>query len=514
MIAHLLLLAWFFQADLTYTISGTVVNRVTGKPLNGSHVGLVGARVDPVVTGPDGRFEFTGLKAGKYGLNAERTGFVRQSYQQRSLAVNLSTGIVTGEHESTENLVFGLIPGGVIAGTVTDTRGNPVPGMRVLAYRVVGFGAERHAETAFHYAVTDDRGEYRMPALAAGSWVLAFTGWTTQTAPLPSVMPEAFPTTYFPGTTDPARAAAVSVEAGKEVRADAVLMPVAAVQVSGQVLLPNLSAGSFVDLTTAGPLGSEPGIVKTRVTGNRFIFTGIPGGHYILILTDDQNRRTARRAFDVGSSDVTVNIGETPLARVSEKVEVRGTPESPNSPTMVRLYSKEGMQGVRTLDDDGRASIAALQPGQYQVLVTKGPPLTVLSMTVQGATQSGGVVNIPETGEVSLSIVADATAARDVAGRVVRAEKPEGGLLAILVPSKNPENLTLYRFDQSDSDGTFTWRAVPPGEYLMFAFEHGEPEDYASADVMRGLSAKGQKVMITGDAKQTVVVRVTPAVSK
>ena len=115
---------------------------------------------------------------------------------------------------------------------------------------------------------------------------------------------------------------------------------------------------------------------------------------------------------------------------------------------------------------------------------------------------------------MSLSIVADATAARDVAGRVVRAEKPEGGLLAILVPSKNPENLTLYRFDQSDSDGTFTWRAVPPGEYLMFAFEHGEPEDYASADVMRGLSAKGQKVMITGDAKQTVVVRVTPAVSK
>ena len=118
-------------------------------------------------------------------------------------------------------------------------------------------------------------------------------------------------------------------------------------------MLPNLSAGSFVDLSTAGPLGSEPGIVKTQVTGNRFIFTSIPGGHYILTLTDNQNRRTARRTLDIGSSDVMLTIGETPFARVSEKVEVRGTPRSPNSPTMVRLYSREGMQGLRTLDDDG-----------------------------------------------------------------------------------------------------------------------------------------------------------------
>jgi hypothetical protein len=48
----------------------------------------------------------------------------------------------------------------------------------------------------------------------------------------------------------------------------------------------------------------------------------------------------------------------------------------------------------------------------------------------------------------------------------------------------------------------------------MFAFGDGEPEDYASAEVMRGLAAKGQKITITGDAKQTVVVRVTPDISK
>jgi hypothetical protein len=43
----------------------------------------------------------------------------------------------------------------------------------------------------------------------------------------------------------------------------------------------------------------------------------------------------------------------------------------------------------------------------------------------------------------------------------------------------------------------------------MFAFEDGEPADYASAEVMAKLAPKGQEVTITGDAKQVVVVHVT-----
>jgi hypothetical protein len=225
-------------------------------------------------------------------------------------------------------------------------------------------------------------------------------------------------------------------------------------------------------------------------------------------LVDDQNRTIGRRAFDVGSADVTLSIGETPFARVFETVELRGTPRSPESPTVLRLY-KEGIQGIRTLDSEGRASIPALTSGRYQVLVTKGRPLTVLSVSVQGITQVDGLVNIPETGDVNLTIVADASEAQDIPGRVLHGNKPEGGLLAFLVPSKNWENTTLYHFDQSDSDGTFTWRAVAPGEYLMFAFQDGEPIDYTSAEVIRGLASKGQKITITDDPKQTVLVRVT-----
>jgi hypothetical protein len=55
--------------------------------------------------------------------------------------------------------------------------------------------------------------------------------------------------------------------------------------------------------------------------------------------------------------------------------------------------------------------------------------------------------------------------------------KPKSGVLAFLIPAKNWENLTSIRLDQSDSDGTFTWPSLPPGDYLMFGFTTGDGPD-------------------------------------
>ncbi len=88
MIASLLLLAALLQTkeapQATYVASGRVVNGVTGEPLNKAHVTLAPSVAPPVayaqagssrrtvITGPDGRFRFEGLPAGKYHFSAER----------------------------------------------------------------------------------------------------------------------------------------------------------------------------------------------------------------------------------------------------------------------------------------------------------------------------------------------------------------------------------------------------------------------------------------------------------
>ncbi|MEQ1885888.1 MAG: carboxypeptidase-like regulatory domain-containing protein [Bryobacteraceae bacterium] len=508
MLAHLLLVAFFFQPNPTYVISGTVVNRIDGKPLEGVRVSLGAATSETLTTGRDGKFRFEGLKQGKYGLRAERNGFGRQSYRQRSLYANLSTGIVTGEHETTENLVFGLIPESVISGTITDGRGNPVPGLRVLAYPISGVGENRRAVATFRAGISDDRGEYRIPGLPAGSYALVYAGWTTEALP-DSTTPSAYPTTYFPGAASASDAGLLRVESGKETRADAIVRPVAAGRVTVKIDAPNPPQRSTVRITTQGPFGTEPWVATIQVFGNQTVVERVPVGRYHFNLLDGEDRPLGRSLVDVGPSGASVTIGSVPFARVVEKVEIQGTPANPSSPTVVRLLSP-GMQGNRTLDAEGGAVIPSLPPGPYEIMVIKGSNLAITSVIAEGASVVGGLVHIPETGNVNLTIVANASIAQAVGGRVLRGEKPESGMLVALVPSKNWRNILAYRFDQSDSDGTFNWGAVPPGDYLAFAFEDGDPSDYADANVITGLAAKGQKVTITGDAKQSISVQVTP----
>ena len=55
----------------------------------------------------------------------------------------------------------------------------------------------------------------------------------------------------------------------------------------------------------------------------------------------------------------------------------------------------------------------------------------------------------------------------------------------MLVKQKGWKAAGAYRFDQSDSDGSFSWKGVPAGEYMMFAFENVDPLDYDDPAVIR-----------------------------
>src|SRR5262249_7575694 len=80
-----------------FKVAGTVVDAVTGETLTEARVTLIktgarGERID-VVTGEGGRFEFTGVPAGKYSLRGARSGYIAATYEQHE---QFSTAIVTG----------------------------------------------------------------------------------------------------------------------------------------------------------------------------------------------------------------------------------------------------------------------------------------------------------------------------------------------------------------------------------------------------------------------------------
>lgn len=82
--------------------------------------------------------------------------------------------------------------------------------------------------------------------------------------------------------------------------------------------------------------------------------------------------------------------------------------------------------------------------------------------------------------------------------------------MAILIQRNTWEQIGIYRSDQSDSDGTFAWRDVPPGEYLAFALEDGEPNDYDDVNTLRALLPIGQALTVTDAAVQQVELKLLP----
>lgn len=510
MIQPLLLFALLLQAP-GYTISGTVVHGLTGKPLNRTYVAVAPIEqrtvTTIVVTGPDGRFRFNGLKAGKYSLMAERSGFERQAYMERHLHQGYATAVVVGEHQSGENLVFRMTPGAVITGHVIDTRGEPVPGLTVRAFRLAGAGTQRRIQYGSS-GTTDDRGYYRIHSLPAGMFALTVAGrpWRSQSAL--GLEPTAYPVTFYPGTTRAENAGSVRLEPGRDTRADFVVNPVPAVTVSGR-LSGGERRGVQISLTVPGIGGSEVTYGEAAsVYGNKFTLKDVALGRYF-VNAWEEHKVIARGMIDVTAPDTTIDLSETPLPELSATVELRGTPPAAGRQIILGLRHISGLSaGARALDKEGHAVIPNLQPGRYEVHLGEPLPMAIVEMTARGAAIAGGLLDVPETGAIELKIVADASAP-DVRGIVLRGEQPVPGMLAMLVPRIGWQNYASYRFDQSDSDGTFTWHGVPPGDYLMFALEKGEPMDYGDPDVIRSLLGTAEPVTITGAPNQTV--RLTPA---
>jgi hypothetical protein len=416
----------FFQPSTVFTVGGLVTSETTNAPLNKTSVSLTSATGDgsrrTVVTGPDGRFRFDGLIKGKYSLTAERNGFVLQSYKQRSLYQPYATAIAVGENEQAENIVFKLIPGSSITGFVKDLRGDPVRGFQVRAYRIVGAGAQKRAQTA-PSGPTDDRGYYRIHSLAAGSYVLALNAraWKNEEAQEPNR--SAFPVSFFPGTTNAEHAGTVRVEMGQEARADVVIDPVPAAQVKGTVAPLAAVKGSLsVSLTAKGPFGTQvPVAEQVAVYDNQFTIDDVPVGRYELSLWEDQTHLRAMHSIEVTNQDQQVTIGDVPLPQLLVRVQVRGAPPEQPSPTTVVLGDVDGAATLTiAIPPDGNLFLPQVLPGRYRIAVAQKTQLPILSVAARGAAIHSDRIDVPEAGKVELSLVVDASAA-DLSGRVASA---------------------------------------------------------------------------------------------
>ncbi len=521
-------------------ISGTVVNSLTGQPVAAARVAIArviqGADRDisqSLTTGPDGRFQFTGLTRGKYSLMAAARGFSLQYFEHHD---PYATAVAVAPDLDSTNLVFRMEPDAAIEGIVTDDNNEPIQYAIVrLFQRSTEEGAQKTVPMS--QGQTDDQGYYHIGHLEPGTYYLAVSArpWYAQNSrqfrisgnqlaetPRDASEPAldvTYPLTFYSGALDSADATPLQLTPGERATADMSLHATPSLHLRihtgaaespalGRMIFPHVSQRIFegyVDSVSNAPDSwVAPGVIE---------ISGLAPGHYIIEVpagtggNDKASSRDWYRDIDL-TSDTDINIADSPgfvnvggtilfPAHVPQHVAVQLS----NSVTGESFHSDIDQRGEFDFKSDN------VRPGRYTVGLEATGGYTLEKLAATGAKVAGRTIDIGNNANVRISGIATQGAGR-VTGTAMREGERFSGAMIVLVPQDPGNNLPLFRRDQSDSDGTFTLANVVPGQYTVLAIANGWDLEWANPTVLQPYFKNAQTVEVPSGGKLDVKVQV------
>jgi len=146
---------------------------------------------------------------------------------------------------------------------------------------------------------------------------------------------------------------------------------------------------------------------------------------------------------------------------------------------------KTGETYSATISSEGKFSFAGsgLPAGLYEVEFPAQSGLRVSSLEASGATVSGRTIEIPAGQPVNIVVHAP-EANCSLSGFALKNGKPVAGAMILLVPQDPGHDMSLYKRNQSDSDGSFSMPSIFPGRYILLAIENGWDLEWADPKVM------------------------------
>jgi len=300
-------------------LRGQIVAADTGAPIRRAQVRINSpeAREGRVATtDQQGRFEIKELPAGRYTMTASKGGFVSLQYGQRRPSES-GTPIELGDGQTIEKIGIALPRGSVLGGRITDEFGEPVANASVTAFRYGYVGGARRMTPAGQNSrdTTDDQGQFRLFGLPPGDYYVSATlrtGGPEVTDPMGEL--SGYTSTYYPGTTNVAEAARVTLAVSQENTGISFgLIATKLVRVSGQVLMSDgaPATNGMVMLVPANANG-RPGVAMQQGgAGNRVDQTGTfrlpnvaPGRYQLQARAGGREFEIAKMDLMVGAEDV------------------------------------------------------------------------------------------------------------------------------------------------------------------------------------------------------------------
>ncbi len=470
-------------------VEGTVVNEVTGEPVRRASVmltGQVAGRTQETAiaqTQADGQFRFEGLAPGNYYVTANKSGFLATQGRGGVSPIQLTAGA------QKTGLTLKLTPQSIISGSVFDEEGDPVQGAQVQVFQ------RRKAAGKLRWqpvngGTTNDRGEYRLPGLAAGEYAVSATyrDPMAQMNARALVRPQVYATTYYPNGIDANSAQAITVPKGGETAGiDLRLRKEASFRVRVKVegVGPELLQQTNVSLIPRDSLEGygRGGIGNRQVEPGVYELAGVRAGSWSVLAQVFQ--QGGEPLIGVTPIDVTTADASDVVVRVGAGQQITGTFAFEGTPTVkmnwrsynLRLVPAEGGSyggygmGRPTVNEDGSFTLRNNMPGKYLVAVQgPSPEKTYLASIRIGAEEYfGKEIDLTSGAPGPLKIVYRNDAAT-VSGNL------EGGsdgsaaqpAMVVLVPAEAHLRRVEYMATaQVRPDGSFTINQVRPGEYLV-----------------------------------------------
>lgn len=508
-----------------FSVTGTVVNSVTGEPIRRA---LVRAADSGAMTDAEGRFELSNVPAGSIRLIARKPGYFNDEELRRYNSVEMfQIGAQTGP------ISLKLTPAAVLTGSITGSAGQPLEGIPIRAtYVRIADGRRQFEERGG--TTTDEDGNFRLAGLLPGSYYLA-TGASPAFDNLPPAIARAaghargYPGTYFPNAPTREQATAIHVAPGEQKRADFELHPVPLFNVKGRVSgIPAGGSAGMEVLNDAGePLGAEP---RFDPASGTFDVRYLPAGSYRLQANgQDGNNHALYGEIPINlQRDLEgVQVPLEPLLTIPIEVHEVSTSEK-KSVTILTLPGNEQRRiellpriSLRSLDARQHAEYESeieptlssvkwlfrnVQPGKYAVHADAGEQWYVDSVSCGGIDLLKG----PLTVTAALRDPIEIAVRNDAASLTAELHSNVPQTVTVLVLPQNG-NAEIRAFPNVGVQGQLMARGFAPGDYSLLALSNADDFEYRSEDAIRPYLSKAVHATLYPNQQTKVELEVVSA---
>lgn len=510
------------KPDDKCSVEGTVVNSATGEPVAKARVTLTPAapRKDAYATTTDaaGHFLIDEVDAGRFSLIASRSGYNQPVSSHGGPKPNPAFTLEKGQ--KMKDVELKLAPEGVISGRILDADGDPLEDVNIECLSVEYKRGKRQL-VASHRTNANELGEFRLPRLAAGKYIIRaiyshYDEIPAQERPARAAAgagqaaSERYVTTYYPSTMNPNNASPIEVSPGAQIGGITItLVRTRTFSIKGHVNSGSERVGLWQggELRLRSPMGAD---VDSQ---GRFQFDGVAPGSYVLFAGGEHTG--ARMPLEVHDENIEgLELSPQPDGEILVRTVIEGEGDLKHAPRQFLITARtSGESSMCHPQDDSPCKFTDHRWDSPCDVLPIGLPVDYYVKSArlgeQDVLDTGFEFTPGVTGVLTLVLSPNIG---QIEGSVANAKgEPAAGAKITLIPGGSHRSPTRYKTGDTDQNGHFIIKGVAPGEYKIYAWEDIEEGAYEDPDFMKPHESDGQALSIQQSAHENVQLKLIPA---